>query len=147
VADSQSFLARRPLPQEPFPEPDLRPYQDALAAAPTPAEFSTVLNALLDAVEPFLRKVVDHLQQAAEWRGQHRGAERGTPPRLLQDAAGRISSAFALAAAADVQLLLAHYDPPTDLNAATKKTLGAHSTPPSPPPLSTPASHRRNRGR
>ncbi|MER6531622.1 hypothetical protein [Streptomyces sp. NPDC001508] len=105
-----------------------------MAAAETPAEYSTVLNSLLDAVEPFLNEVIDHLAAAARWRDQNRGAEPDSPPRLLRDAASRISTGLAMAATADLRILRAHYDPPPDL-AALERELKARSsgnTPPQP---------------
>jgi hypothetical protein len=122
------------LPDKPLPVPDLDPYLTALAAAKTPAEFSAVTNALLDAAEPLLNTVVDYLAAAAQWRRQNRGAAPGSPPKLLRDAASRIKTAVAMAADADLQILRAHYDPPPDLDALTKQARAAHDTPPAPPP-------------
>ncbi|MGW4345321.1 hypothetical protein ACWEL8_09615 [Streptomyces sp. NPDC004690] len=112
-------------------------------AADTPAEFSTVLNALLDAVEPFFAEVIDHLVLAARWQNQNRRAERGSPPWLLRDAASRVSSALAMAAAADLMILRAHYDPPPDVNALVEQTQTASATQPPPPPPSPPGSRKR----
>ncbi|MGC0342728.1 hypothetical protein RKD20_007762 [Streptomyces sp. SLBN-8D4] len=67
----------------PHPGPEPLP-RAALDAAETPAEFSTVLNALLDAVAPFLGEVIDHLAATAKWRDQNRGAEPESPPWLLR---------------------------------------------------------------
>jgi hypothetical protein len=118
--------------------PDLSPHRRALDAARTPAEFSTVLNALLDTVEPFLAEVIDHLALAARWKNQHRGAGPGSPPWLLRDAASRISSALAMAAEADLKILRAHYAPPPDLDTLTKRAPATQDTPPSPPPPQPP---------
>ncbi|MFJ9712812.1 hypothetical protein [Streptomyces sp. NPDC101234] len=103
-------------------------------AADTPAEFSTVLNALLDTVEPFLAEVIDHLALAARWKNQNRGAETGSPPKLLRDAASRISSALAMAAEADLKILRAHYDPPPDPDPLTQRARTVRGTLPAPPP-------------
>lgn len=132
--DAEGFRAQHPLSDKPLPVPDLDPYLTALAAAKTPAEFSAVTNALLDAVEPLLNTVVDYLAAAAQWRRQNRGAAPGSPPKLLRDAASRIKTAVAMAADADLQILRAHYDPPPDLDALTKQARAAHDTPPAPPP-------------
>ncbi|MDX2828667.1 hypothetical protein PV416_48395 [Streptomyces ipomoeae] len=114
--------------------PDLAPYERALAAANTPAEFSAVTNALLDAAEPVLHTVAEYLAAAAQWRGQNRGAPPGSPPRLLRDAASRILTALAMAADADLQILRAHYDPPPDLDALPQQARTSRDTPPAPPP-------------
>ncbi|WP_328825753.1 hypothetical protein [Streptomyces ureilyticus] len=113
--------------------PDVDPYLTALAAAETPAEFSTVTNQLLDAAEPLLNAVVDYLATAAQWRRQNRGAAPGSAPRLLRDAASRILTALAMAADADLQILRAHYDPPPDLDTLLKQAQASHATPPTPP--------------
>ncbi|MFD5128973.1 hypothetical protein [Streptomyces olindensis] len=134
--DAQAFRAQHRLPDEALPAPDLAPYLTALTAAKTPAEFSTVTNALLDAAEPLLNTVVDYLAAAAQWRRQNRGAAPGSPPTLLRDAASRIKTALAMAADADLQLLRAHYDPPPDLDVLTQQ---AHSKPVPPPPGPQPA--------
>ncbi|MER6082959.1 hypothetical protein [Streptomyces sp. NPDC001833] len=117
----------------------MSPYRQALDDADSPAEFSTVLNALLDAVEPFLAEVIDHLALAARWKGQNRSAEPGSPPRLLRDAASRISSALAMTAAADLKILRAHYDPPPDANELMNRAQAADGTRPAPPPPLPPA--------
>lgn len=131
--DAEAFRTQHPLPTEPLPVPDLGPYLTALAAAKTPAEFSGVTNALLDAAEPVLNAVVDYLAAAAQWRRQNRGAAPGSPPTLLRDAASRIKTALAMAADADLQTLRAHYDPAPDLNTLTQQAPAAHPTPPAPP--------------
>ncbi|MFD3580890.1 hypothetical protein [Streptomyces sp. NPDC058683] len=136
--DAADFRAAHALPTAPFPVPDLSPYREALDAADTPAEFSTVLNALLDAVEPFLGEVIDHLALTARWKNQNRGAQTGSPPKLLRDAASRISSALAMAAEADLQILRAHYDPPPDPDSLAQRARTARGTPPGPPPPSPP---------
>ncbi|NEB01967.1 hypothetical protein [Streptomyces sp. SID13726] len=112
--DAAAFRTAHPLSAPSMPAPDLSPYREALGAADSAAEFSAALNALLDAVEPFLAEVIDHLALAARWKNQNRGAEPGSPPWLLRDAASRISSALAMAAEADLTILRAHYDPPPD---------------------------------
>ncbi|MGQ4480264.1 hypothetical protein [Streptomyces sp. SAS_276] len=101
--------------------------------ADTPAEFSTVLNTLLDAVGPFLNEVIEHLAATAKWKGQNRGAEPESPPWLLRGAASRIASAIAMATEADLQLLRAHYDPLPDLNSPVKQVRTAPGMPPAPP--------------
>ncbi|MEV6513920.1 hypothetical protein AB0M61_48475 [Streptomyces sp. NPDC051642] len=121
------------LPAEPFPAPDLSHFRQALDAADTPAEFSTVLNTLLDAVAPFLNEVIEHLAATAKWKGQNRGAQPESPPWLLRDAASRIASAIAMATEADLAILRAHYDPPPDLNVLTKQVRTTPGTPPAPP--------------
>ncbi|MFF4361526.1 hypothetical protein [Streptomyces sp. NPDC001604] len=131
--DAEAFRTRHPLPPEPFPAPDLSPYRSALDAAETPAEVSTVLNALLDAVAPFLNEVIDHLAATAKWKGQNRGAEPGSPPWLLHGAASSVASALAMANEADLKILRAHYDPPPDLAAPPKNTRTTPGTPPAPP--------------
>ncbi|MFI7102758.1 hypothetical protein ACIBK8_25760 [Streptomyces sp. NPDC050161] len=109
--DAEPFLSEHPLPDEPLPCPDLAPYLAALAAAETPAEASAVTQRLLDAAEPALRAVSDYLLAAAQWRGQNRGAAKGSPPKLLMDAAGTSLSVLALADHADLAALRAAYDP------------------------------------
>jgi hypothetical protein len=121
------------LPAEPFPAPDLSHFRQALDAADTPAEFSTVLNALLDAVAPFLNEVIEHLAATAKWKGQNRGAEPESPPWLLRCAASRIASAIAVATEADLAILRAYYDPPPDRDALTKQVRITPGTPPAPP--------------
>ncbi|MEU6148055.1 hypothetical protein ABZ848_47940 [Streptomyces sp. NPDC047081] len=131
--DVEDFRTQHPLAPEPFPAPDLSPYRTALDAAETPAEFSTVLNALLDAVEPFLSEVIDHLAATAQWKGRNRGAEPGSPPWLLRGAASSIASGLAMASEADLNILRTHYDPPLDLAALPKRTPTPPDTPPAPP--------------
>ncbi|WP_326759158.1 hypothetical protein OHB35_15390 [Streptomyces phaeochromogenes] len=116
-----------------MPAPDLSPYRTALDAAETPAEFSTALNALLDAVAPVLNEVIEHLAATAMWKGQNRGAEPESPPWLLRGAASRIASALAMATDADLKILRAHYDPPPDRDALLKQTRTTPATPPAPP--------------
>lgn len=131
--DAEAFRARHPLPPEPFPAPDLSPYRTAVDAAQTPAEFSTALNALLDAVGPFLNEVIDHLAATATWKGRNRGAEPESPPSLLRGAASSIASALAMASEADLKILRAHYDPPPDSDALLKQPR-ALPGPPGPQP-------------
>ncbi|WP_326731826.1 hypothetical protein [Streptomyces phaeochromogenes] len=94
-----------------------------------------MLNALLDAVGPFLNEVIDHLAATAKWKGQNRGAEPGSPPWLLRGAASSVASALAMATEADLNLFRAHYDPPPDLDTLLKKT---DTTPGVPPALPGP---------
>ncbi|MFI9755746.1 hypothetical protein [Streptomyces collinus] len=144
--DAEAFRSRHSLPSASLPVPDLGPYLKALAAAETPAEFSSVTNALLDAVEPLLNTVSDYLAAAARWKGQNRGAPQGSPPRLLRDAASRLLTALAMAADADIQILRAHYDPPPDLDALMEQARSSHPTPPAqPPPGQQPGSSRPRR--
>ncbi|MEU9288324.1 hypothetical protein AB0D57_27395 [Streptomyces sp. NPDC048275] len=138
--DSERFRAEHALPQ-PFPAPDLAPFTEALHAADTPAEFSYVLNSLLDAVEPFLNEVINHLSESRTWKNRHRNAEPGSPPILLRDAASRIATGIAMAAHADLDILRAHYDPPPDLEALRT----ARPTPPAAPPPSPPSGPRHPR--
>ncbi|MCC2275561.1 hypothetical protein LKL35_09015 [Streptomyces sp. ET3-23] len=109
--DAEPFLAQHPLPEQKLPGPDLRPYLDALAAAETPAQASAVTRHLLDAAEPVLQAVSDYLVAAARWRGQNRGAELGSPPKMLMAAASRSLSVLAIAHQADLAILRAAYDP------------------------------------
>lgn len=132
--DAEGFRTQHPLPTQPLPVPDLAPYLTALAAAETPAEFSTVTNALLEAAEPLLHTVVDYLAAAAQWRRQNRGATQGSPPVLLRDAASRILTALAMAADADRQMLRAHYEPSPDIDTLLKQAQVSRGTPPAPPP-------------
>jgi hypothetical protein len=111
-----------------------------LDAAETPAEFSTVLNALLDAVAPFLGEVIDHLAATAKWRDQNRGAEPESPPWLLRGAASSIASGLAMASEADLKILRAHYDPAPDRDGPLKQTRTAPGPPPLPPPSPQPGS-------
>ncbi|HEX5566465.1 MAG TPA: hypothetical protein VFY14_05950 [Streptomyces sp.] len=134
--DAEPFLANHSLPDEPLPSPDLAPYLDALAAAATPAEVSAVTQHLLDAAEPVLRAVSDYLIAAAQWRGQNRGAEKGSPSKLLMEAASRSLSVLAIADEADLAILRAEYDPaPAPPKAPTSGRPQAPSgLPPNPPP-------------
>ncbi|MFF5438852.1 hypothetical protein [Streptomyces achromogenes] len=109
--DAEDFLARHPLPERDLPCPDLAPYLDALAAAETPAQASAVTRHLLKAAEPMFQAVSDYLWAAARWRCQHRGAERGSPPKMLMTAASRSLSVPILAYEADLAILRAEYDP------------------------------------
>ncbi|MGW6454387.1 hypothetical protein ACWF94_00410 [Streptomyces sp. NPDC055078] len=136
--DAEPFLAGHPLPDEPLPSPDLAPYQTALSAAETPAEASTVTQHFLNAAEPVLRAVSDYLLTAARWHGQNRGAAKGSPPKLLMEAAGRSLSVLAIADEADRTILRAEYDPapPPHLPppGQTRASSGLPPTPPNSPP-------------
>ncbi|MFD7320599.1 hypothetical protein ACFV9D_05830 [Streptomyces sp. NPDC059875] len=133
--DAQPFLADHPLPAEPLPSPDLAPYLTALAAAETHAEVSAVTQRLLDAAEPVLRAVSDYLFAAAQWRGQHRGAAKGSPPKLLMEAASRSLSVAAIADEADLTTLRAVYDsaPPSNFP-SPGQSRASSGLPPAPPP-------------
>ncbi|MET9507686.1 hypothetical protein ABZX62_04255 [Streptomyces flavidovirens] len=132
--DAKPFLAEHPLPDTSLPSPDLAPYLAALAAAETPAEVSAVTQHLLDAAEPVLRAVSDYLLAAAQWRGQHRGAAKGSPPKLLMEAASRSLSVAAIADEADLRTLRAAYDPaPTPNLPPTGQTAVSTALPPAPP--------------
>ncbi|MFB7325157.1 hypothetical protein [Streptomyces sp. NPDC056190] len=134
--DAEPFPANHPLPDEPLPSPDLAPFLDALAAAETPAEVSTVTQRFLDAADPVLRAVSDYLFAAAQWRGQYRGAAKGSPPKLLMEAASRSLSVSAIADEADLMALRAEYDPaPAPLKApAPGRPQTPFGLPPNPPP-------------
>ncbi|MGC0328113.1 hypothetical protein RKD23_001103 [Streptomyces sp. SAI-170] len=134
--DAELFLDQHPLPKNPLPSPDLSPYLDALAAAETPAQASAVTEHLLDAAEPVFRAVSDYLVAAARWRGQNRGAERGSPPHLLMTAASRCLSVLAIADEADMKALRAEYDPTPPLPSAgpAQASSGLPPTPPPAPP-------------
>ncbi|MEV0691250.1 hypothetical protein [Streptomyces sp. NPDC050388] len=134
--DAEPFLAEHPLPDEPRPSPDLAPYLAALGAAQTPAEVSAVTQHLLDAAEPVLRAVSDYLVAAAQWRGQNHGAEKGSPPKLLMEAAGRSLSVLAIADEADLALLHAEYDPAPapPKTPASGRPQAPSGLPPAPPP-------------
>ncbi|MFB4420722.1 hypothetical protein C5F59_006470 [Streptomyces sp. QL37] len=131
--DAKPFLAKHPLPDKPVPSPDLAPYLAALAAAQSPAEVSAVTQHLLDAAEPALRAVSKYLYAAAQWRGQHRGAAKGSPPKLLMEAASRSLSVAALADQADLTTLRATYDPAPAPDRAPTAT-GLPPRPPHAPP-------------
>ncbi|MFG3038070.1 hypothetical protein ACGFYZ_14285 [Streptomyces sp. NPDC048330] len=132
--DAKPFLADHPLPADPLPHPDLAPYLAALAAAQTRAEVSAVTQHLLDAAEPVLRAVSDSLFAAAQWRGQHRGAAKGSPPKLLMEAASRSLSVAAIADEADLTALRAEYDPaPSPDRPPPGRTRASSGLPPAPP--------------
>ncbi|KPC62654.1 hypothetical protein [Streptomyces chattanoogensis] len=143
--DAKPFLSQHPLPEEPLPNPDLAPYLAALAAAETHAEFSAVTQRLLDAAEPVLRAVSDYLFAAAQWRGQHRGAAKGSPPKLLMEAASRSLSVAAIADEADLTTLRAVYDPAPSLNLPPPSQARASSGFPPAPPHAPPAGPRPGR--
>ncbi|MER7963771.1 hypothetical protein [Streptomyces ardesiacus] len=132
--DAQPFRAAHPLPDQPWPAPDLTPYLDALAAAQTAAEIDAVTDHVLDAAEPALRALSDYLVAAAQWKQENRDAAKGSPSHLLMTAASRALSVLALADEAGTNRLRATYDPaptpatPTDLQQGTTASL-----PPSPP--------------
>lgn len=132
--DAKPFLAEHPLPDTSLPSPDLAPYLAALAAAQTPAEVSAVTQHLLDAAEPVLRAVSDYLFAAAQWRGQHRGAAKGSPPKLLMEAASRSLSVAALADEADLRTLRAAYDPAPPPVRPARASTGLPPAPPHAPP-------------
>ncbi|MEU3299732.1 hypothetical protein ABZ729_07905 [Streptomyces sp. NPDC006678] len=132
--DAQPFLAEHPLPDEPLPSPDMAPYLAALAAAETRAEVSAVTQHLLDAAEPALRAVSDFLLAVAQWRGQNRGAAKGSPPKLLMEAASRSLAVLAIADEADLATLRAEYDPaPAPNIPAPGQTRASSGLPPAPP--------------
>jgi hypothetical protein len=133
--DAEPFLSKHPLPDEPLPIPDLAPYLAALAAAETSAEVSAVTQRLLDAADPILRAVSDYLLAAAQWRGRHRGAAKGSPPKLLMEAASRSLSVTAIADQADLTILRAEYDPaPAPKLPPPGRPEPSTRLPPAPPP-------------
>ncbi|GAA1160005.1 hypothetical protein GCM10009654_15250 [Streptomyces hebeiensis] len=133
--DAEPFLTQHPLPRQPLPVPDTAPYLAALAAAETPAEVSAVTQHLLDAAEPALRAVSDFLYAAAQWGSRARRAPKGSPPRMLLEAASRSLSVVPIADQADLACLRAVYDPaPTTPPATSKATPGLPPAPPGPPP-------------
>lgn len=127
--DAQPFRAAHPLPDGPWPDPDLGPYLDALSAAQTPAEIDAVTDHVLDAAEPALRALSDYLVAAARWKRENRDAAKGSPSHLLMTAASRALSVLALADEAGTNRLRAAYDP-----APTPTTPTAAGLPPTPPP-------------
>ncbi|MFH8991383.1 hypothetical protein [Streptomyces sp. NPDC017940] len=129
--DAEPFLGEHPLPDTPLPGPHLAPYHDALVAAQTPAQASAVTQHLLDAAEPVLQAVSDYLLSAARWRGQNRGAEPESPPKMLMAAASRSLDVLALAHRADLAILRAAYDPAP---APKARVNDPASTPPALPP-------------
>ncbi|CAL9364787.1 hypothetical protein SUDANB105_00741 [Streptomyces sp. enrichment culture] len=133
--DAEPFLAEHPLPADPLPIPDLTPYLDALAAAETPAQASAVTEHLLDAAEPILRAVSDYLVAAARWRSQNRGAELGSPPKLLMQAASHCLSVLAIADEADIKALRAEYDPAPAAASPAGPARASSGLPPAPPHL------------
>ncbi|MFF8925823.1 hypothetical protein ACF1AO_01000 [Streptomyces longwoodensis] len=132
--DAQPFLDAHPLPDQPWPAPDLTPYLDALAAAQTPAEIEAVTEHVLDAAEPALRAVSDYLVAAARWRRENRGAAKGSPSNLLMTAASRALSVLALADEAGLSRLRAAYDPaPTPATPTGGQAGASAGVPPAPP--------------
>ncbi|MGW4441922.1 hypothetical protein [Streptomyces sp. NPDC004682] len=136
-ADADAFRSAHPLPHT-LPAPDLAPFRNALRDATTPAEFSHVLNSLVEAVQPVLDEVIDLLEDAQLWNNQHMNAAPDSPSKLLQRASGGISHGMSFTALADMVLLRAHYMP-EDLRAAPP---APPATPPS-PPSNDPRQHRR----
>ncbi|MBP5935417.1 hypothetical protein F3K43_04875 [Streptomyces sp. LBUM 1476] len=139
--DADRFRADHPL-TEPFPTPDLDPYRAALAEAGSPAEFSYVLDTLLEAVTPAVHEIVNHLEEHFyRWKKHNGGGELDSPARLIRDAASRLLFGLTLADDAHLQALRAHYDPlsspvPSADTPATPK-------PPAPPPAPGTAGPRR----
>ncbi|MDT0438720.1 MULTISPECIES: hypothetical protein [Streptomyces] len=132
--DAQTFRAAHPLPDQPWPTPDLTPYLDALTTAQTPAETEAVTDHFLDAVEPALRAVSDYLVAAARWRRENHGAAKGSPSNLLMTAASRALSVLALADEAGLSRLRAAYDPASAPATPTGGQPGASAgVPPVPP--------------
>ncbi|ALO96700.1 hypothetical protein SHL15_5636 [Streptomyces hygroscopicus subsp. limoneus] len=131
--DAEPFLAEHPLPDTPLPGPDLAPYRDALAAAETPAQASAVTQHLLDAAEPVLQAISDYLLSAARWRGQNRGAEPHSPPKMLMTAASRSLDVLALAHRADLAILRAAYDRAPAPKARGNDATSTVALPPAPP--------------
>ncbi|MFE4055223.1 hypothetical protein ACFXP3_02765 [Streptomyces sp. NPDC059096] len=148
--DGEQFLAEHPLPDDPLPVPDTAPYLAALAAARTPAEASAVTQHLLDSAHPALAAVSELLKAIARWGGRW-PAEKGTPPKMLMEAASRSLSVLALADQADLAFLRAEYDPappppeprptPRPAPGAIRVSGGLPPAPPNPPPAG-PASGR-----
>ncbi|MER8084308.1 hypothetical protein AB0D16_19210 [Streptomyces sp. NPDC048161] len=132
--DSEEFLTKHPLPDEPLPAPDAAPYLAALAAAQTPAEVSAITQHLLDSAQPALSAVSDLLVSIARWGDRHRGAELGNPPKMLLEAASRSLSVLALADEADLAVLRDEYDPAPAPRPAAKTGPSLPPAPPVPPP-------------
>ncbi|MFJ4322718.1 hypothetical protein ACIP3A_06330 [Streptomyces tricolor] len=76
----------------------------------------------------------DYLFAAAQWRGQHRGAAKGSPPKLLMEAASRSLSVAALADEADLATLRAAYDPAPPPGRPARASTGLPPAPPHAPP-------------
>ncbi|WP_234312643.1 hypothetical protein [Streptomyces sp. NRRL F-5065] len=132
--DAEPFRKAHPLPDQPWPTPDLTPYLDALAAAQTPAEIEAVTDHVLDAAEPALRAVSDYLVAAARWRRENRDAAKGSPSSLLMTAASRALSVLAIVDEAGLSRLRAAYDPaPTPTASASAEPGAAMGLPPAPP--------------
>ncbi|MBT2509221.1 hypothetical protein J7I98_25730 [Streptomyces sp. ISL-98] len=76
----------------------------------------------------------DYFFAAAQWRGQIRGAAKGSPPRLLMEAASRSLSVLAIADQADLMTLRAVYDPaPPPKLPPSGQTQASSSLPPAQP--------------
>ncbi|CAL9431137.1 hypothetical protein ACPZ13_05190 [Streptomyces sp. IPPR8] len=140
--DAQPFRAAHPLPDQPWPAPDLTPYLDALAAAQTPAEIDAVTDHVLDAAEPALRALSDYLVAAARWKQENRDAAKGSPSHLLMTAASRALSALALADEAGLNRLRAAYDPAPAPTASADASRGATASLPPAPPSTGPGPRR-----
>ncbi|MFF8918295.1 hypothetical protein ACF08M_34610 [Streptomyces sp. NPDC015032] len=136
--DAEPFLAEHPLPSEPLPAPDAAPYLAALTAARTPAEVSAITQHLLEAAQPALSTVSDLLLSIAQWGNRRRGAEQGTPPKTLLEAASRSLSVLALADEADLTALRNEYDPAPAPRPAPKTPPSLPPAPPAPPPAGLP---------
>ncbi|MYQ30088.1 hypothetical protein GTW65_03265 [Streptomyces sp. SID4956] len=140
--DAQPFRAAHPLPDQPWPAPDLTPYLDALAAAQTPAEIDAVTDHVLDAAEPALRALSDYLVAAARWKQENRDAAKGSPSHLLMTAASRALSALALADEAGLNRLRAAYAPAPAPTASADASRGATASLPPAPPSTGPGPRR-----
>ncbi|MFE6163143.1 hypothetical protein ACFQ7F_29995 [Streptomyces sp. NPDC056486] len=130
-----------PLPDHPWPAPDLTPHLNALAAAQTPADIDAVTDHVLDHTEPALRALSDYLVAAARWKRENRDAAKGSPSNLLMAAASQALSVLALADEAGLRRLRAVYDPaPNSTASASPQQATAATPPPAPPaPGSTPS--------
>lgn len=132
--DAGAFRDAHPLPDRPWPAPDITPYLVALAVAQTPAEIEAVTDHVLDAFEPALRALSDYLVAAARWQRENRDALKGSPSHLLMTAAGQALSALALADEAGLSRLRAVYDPGPDSTTSASSQPGATAPlPPAPP--------------
>ena len=139
--DSAFFRELHPLTGA-LPAPDLTPYRQALNAAGSPAEFSYVLDTLLEALAPAVHEIVDHLtEHFYRWKKHNGGGDLDSPARLVRDAASRMLSTLALATEADVRALRAHYDPPPSPSPDTPSPKPP-TPPPAPPAPGTAGPHR-----